>query len=54
MKLLVAVPVQGVIGGVLGWGIQLAVQDEPGWLIAGWLGCATAFAGLGCLPKRIH
>jgi hypothetical protein len=54
MKFLLAIAAYLVIGGLLGWGILLAVKGQPWLLIVGFLAYATAFAMLGCLPKQSH
>ena len=54
MKFLLAIAAYLVIGGVLGWGILLAVKGQPWLLIVGFLAYAIAFAKLGCLPKQSH
>ena len=54
MKFLLAIAAYLVIGGVLGWGILLAVKGQPWLLIVGFLAYAIAFAMLGCLPKQSH
>ena len=54
MKLLMTIVAYLVIGGVLGWGILLAVKGQPWVLIVGFLTYAVAFAKIGCLPKQSH
>ena len=54
MKFLLAIVAYLVIGGLLGWGILLAVKGQPWLLIVGFLTYVVAFAKLGCLPKQSH
>jgi F0F1-type ATP synthase assembly protein I len=52
MKFLAAIIAYVAIGLILGWGILLAVKDEPWLLIVALLTYAVAFAKLGCLRKK--
>jgi hypothetical protein len=54
MKFLLAIVAYLLIGGLLGWGILLAVKGEPWLLIVGFLAYAVAFVMVGCLPKQAH
>jgi len=54
MKFLWAIVAYLVIGGILGWGILLAVKGQPWLLIVAFVAYAIAFAKLGCLPKQSH
>lgn len=54
MKFLGAIIAYLVIGGVLGWGIVLAVKGSLWFLAVAVLVYIVAFAKLGCLPKKSH
>jgi hypothetical protein len=54
VKFLLAILAYLLIALVLGWGILLTVKGQPWLLIVGFLAYATAFAKLGCLPKKPH
>ena len=49
MKLVLAILAYLLIGGVLGWGILLAVAGKPVFLIVATLVYLVAFAKIGCL-----
>ena len=54
MKFLLAILAYLLIGGVLGWGILLAVKGNYWLLIVGFLAYVVAFGKLGCLPGKSH